>query len=274
MQRLAKDKLYNMTVAEQDSFLPYLRLQWLLLLLIATLALTSGYYALDNAWERAYSLRWLILAMAGSGYVLWSVWEGLAHNHHPSERRLFTGLGLANYVTVLRGLMIAAALGFCLSPMPPGRLAWAPAVLYTLAAISDLLDGYLARSKGRITRLGEILDMRFDGLGVLIASILAFQYGKVPAIYLLVGLARYLFLGGIWLRSQLGYNVYNLPKSPSRRTLAGIQMVFLFSVLWPISAPPATSILAILIAIPFLLGFLRDWLSVSGALRAPRDERT
>ncbi len=60
----------------------------------------------------------------------------------------------------------------------------------------DLLDGYVARVTRRESRLGAILDMEFDGLGILIASAVAVQYDKIPAWYLLLGVARLLFVAG------------------------------------------------------------------------------
>lgn len=269
MQNLNKENLYNTGTYSASLTEPILRLRmrWVLLAYLWVIALISGYAGLSLVWEANYSLRWLVLTAMGSGYILWSVWINLIDNHHPDEKHIHTNLGAANYVTILRGLMIAAAFGFLSSPTPPGRLAWAPALLYTLAALSDLLDGYIARLTRNVTQLGETLDMRFDGLGVLIAALLAVQYGKAPAIYLLVGLARYIFLAGIWLRRQMGYKVYNLPASPMRRILAGAQMVFLFIMLWPIITPAVTSILAYLFAVPFLFGFVRDWCTVSGIFR-------
>lgn len=283
MQNLTRENLYNKITYRDSqgdctypvwaSTIPHkqeagpiqrLRMRWVVLAFFSAIALVTGYAGLSLVWEAHYSLRWLVLTAMGSGYILRSVWISLIDNHHPDERHIHTNLGAANYVTILRGLMIAAAFGFLSSPTPPGRLAWAPALLYTLAALCDLLDGYVARLTRNVTQLGETLDMRFDGLGVLIAALLAVQYGKVPAVYLLVGLARYIFLAGIWLRRQMGYKVYNLPASPMRRILAGVQMVFLFTMLWPIITPAVTSILAYFFAVPFLFGFVRDWYIVSG----------
>ncbi|MCZ7668816.1 MAG: hypothetical protein M5U34_17250 [Chloroflexi bacterium] len=44
--------------------------------------------------------------------------------------------------------------------------------------------------------------MEFDGLGILLVSLLAVWYGQLPGWYLLIGLARYFFVFGLWLRQK------------------------------------------------------------------------
>jgi CDP-diacylglycerol--glycerol-3-phosphate 3-phosphatidyltransferase len=227
----------------------------------------GGYKLLSTQWQIAYAARWLILSGSVCLYLQWSLWRGLKYNSRPGEDHLLATFGPGNNLTILRALMIAALAGFLTSPRPEGWLAWLPGVLYTLAALIDLFDGYMARLTNHTTRLGEMLDMRFDGLGVLIAALLIVQYGQVPFWYLLVAVARYIFLAGTWLRKGLGKPVYDLPPSLSRRPLAGVQMGFMAVMLWPLFSPPITYLAATLFAIPFLVGFSWDWLVVSGAIK-------
>ncbi len=204
-----------------------LKRRWALVAIISALFLLSGFSLLQGSWQVAYARQWLFQASLGLLYLLWVLWRGLEHNYRVGESHLLPGLGIANITTLLRGVLIASLLGFLLLPWPPGWLAWIPAGLYTLAVLADFLDGFLARITQRVTRLGEILDMSFDGLGVLAASLLAIQYNQVPAWYLLVALARYLFLAGIWLRRRRGLPVHELQPSVRRRAFAGVQMGFL-----------------------------------------------
>lgn len=46
------------------------------------------------------------------------------------------------------------------------------------------------------TRLGEMLDLELDSLGVLVAAMLAVSYGQVSAWYLLVGSESAVLLNG------------------------------------------------------------------------------
>lgn len=227
----------------------------------------TAFITLASTWQASYTLRWAALAGPGVVYLLWLVWRGLPENRRPGQAELLHRLGPGNLLTWLRGLWIAWLAGFLFLPRPDGWLAWLPGLLYLPAALADILDGYLARRTGMLTRLGEQLDLRLDGLGVLLASALAVQYGQVPAWYLLVGLARYLFLAGIWLLGRLGRPVYDLPPSANRRRLAGLQMAFLGASLTTLFAPPHTILAAYLFGLLFLAGFVRDWLAVSGVFR-------
>ncbi|MBK8047175.1 MAG: CDP-alcohol phosphatidyltransferase family protein [Anaerolineales bacterium] len=158
--------------------------------------------------------------------------------------------------------------GFLFGPTPTGLLAWAPAILYTMERLIDFADGYVARVTRRETRLGEILDIEFDGLGILVAVALGIQYGKLPFWYLLLGLGRQLFILGIWLRERSGKPVFPLPPSDNRRVIAGFQTGFITVVLWPIWTAQITLLASYVFAIPLIFSFGRDWLVVSGVLDA------
>lgn len=145
--------------------------------------------------------------------------------------------------------------------------------LYTAAVLVDAVDGVLARLTNHATRLGEILDMCFDGLGMLAATALIVQYGQAPAWYILIGLARYLFLFGIWLRERLGKINYPMPASVRRRWMAAVQMGFVSVILWPVFSPPETHVIAIFFGLPLLIGFVWDWLYVSGVITLETPQR-
>lgn len=260
----------NLLPSPKNRALARLRLRWWCMLVLSGLVLAGGFFFLRSAWPGQepgrYALMWLALSAGVLAYQLWVLWRGLPANHRLGKRQLLPYLGPGNRMTLARGVLVACLAGFLLLPPPSSWVAWIPGLLYLLADIADFLDGYIAHRSHHLTRLGEILDMSFDGLGVLVAALLAVRYGQLPAWYLSVALARYLFLGGLWLRRRLGLPLYVLPPSASRRMFAGLQMGFIAFALLPIFSPPATSIAAVLFAIPFLAGFLRDWLLASGAL--------
>lgn len=246
-----------------------LRREWVGVTLASGLYLLGGYLFLDSYWQPGSSnaLRWLAWTSLALAYQLWVLWQNLSFNHRIGVSELLPNLGAGNLMTLGRGMLVAGLIGFLFAPWPEGWLVWVPAALYTLADAADYLDGYLARIHNQSTRLGEILDMSFDGVGVLAASLLGIQYGQLPAWYLIVGLARYIFLFGEWLRRRKGLPVYELPPNASRRAFAGAQMGFIAFTLWPIFGPPGTHIAAVIFATPFLAGFLRDWLIASGVIR-------
>lgn len=210
--------------------------------------------------------RWLALSGVVLAYALWILWRNLSANHRYDETKLLPTLGPGNGLTLVRGLCIGLLAGFLFGPWPPGALAWVIVLLYTLTDIADYFDGYLARRANHVTPLGGVLDMEFDGLGTLIVILLAVSFGQLPWWYLGLGLARYLFVFGIWLRRRLGRPIYDMAHSNHRRVFAGLQMGFLSVVLWPILPRPMAVISGSLFAAATGLGFLRDWLVVSGVI--------
>ena len=189
-------------------------------------------------------------------------------------------LGAATAVTLGRGALLSALAGFVLLPSAglAGALAWVPGLLYTAAALSDLLDGYLARRWGQESALGAALDVALDALGLLVGPVVAVALGKLPPWYLLVGATYYLFHGGLWLRGRLGLPVTLERLRPSRltRMYAGYQMGLVATVLFPVVGPPGTWIAATAFMAPNLTLFARDWLVTTGRLdpaHAPRYQR-
>jgi CDP-diacylglycerol--glycerol-3-phosphate 3-phosphatidyltransferase len=243
-----------------------LRRRWWLMASLYAPLLLLGYQLLRTEWHLAYAWRWAVMAAGVLAYELWLLWRGLKDNRLQGRSTLLPTLGAGNVLTLLRGLALGLLAGFLFSPWPPGRLAWMPALLYTLAIIADYLDGYLARITHRATVLGESLDIEFDALGMLIAISLAVHYDQLPWWYLLLGLSRYLFLLGIWWRKRQGKPVYDLPPSAQRRIVAGFQMCFMSVILWPIVNPPLTTLAGLIFAIPFVASFVRDWFVVSGRI--------
>ncbi len=72
------------------------------------------------------------------------------------------GLNLPNIITVARILVCPVIFMLALSESTSARF-WA-FVLFVIAAVSDLWDGYLARKHGWITDLGKLLDPIADKL--------------------------------------------------------------------------------------------------------------
>ena len=188
-----------------NNILNGLRLRWGIFVALSAGFAILGYLVLRLAWTPENALRWLILASSVLVYQSAVLGRNLDKNHRAGEAALLPGLGPGNLMTLLRGFLVAGLVGFLFSPRPQGWLIWAPGILYSLADFADFLDGFLARRTNQATRLGEVLDISFDGLGVLAAALLAVQYGQVPIWYLSVAVARYVYLAGIgFLKSRAG----------------------------------------------------------------------
>ena len=177
-------------------------------------------------------------------------------------------LGYGNILTLVRGVVVGLLAGFIGLPRPLGWLAWLPAFLYTIGAITDHLDGYIARITDHVTGLGETLDMEFDVIGIFAAVLLAISYGQLPYWYLVIGFARELYLLGHWVLRRRGQPIYDLTPSADRRLIAGMQMGFLSVILWPLLTAPVTTVAAVMFAIPMVVSFGRDWLITTGVTSA------
>jgi CDP-diacylglycerol--glycerol-3-phosphate 3-phosphatidyltransferase len=213
-----------------------------------------------DAWQ------WLLFSGGIWAYVCWQLWQRLELNRASENAMPYPRLGLANHLTLLRGGLIALTGGFLLQPQPSGLLAWAPGVLYTIAAILDRLDGFVARSSKQTSLLGSELDTAYDALGLLVAPLLAVSYGKVHWSFLLVSAAYYIFVWGLYWRRTRQLPVYPLLPSALRRTLAGFQMGFVALILLPCFYAPFTAIVGLAFMLPILLGFMVDWFVVSGRI--------
>ena len=137
-------------------------------------------------------------------------------------------------------------------------------MLFAAAAGLDAVDGWIARSTDSESAFGARLDMEVDALTVLFGTLFVVREAFVPAIFLVVGVARYLFVFGIWLRTQRGQPVYELPPSQLRKLLGGLAMSTIWVALLPAVPASVSRPLALVVLAPFVVNFSRDWLAVSG----------
>ncbi|MDT8398631.1 MAG: CDP-alcohol phosphatidyltransferase family protein [Pseudomonadales bacterium] len=230
--------------------------------------LLLAFFGLGLAGRWLAAGQWLLQAGLLWGFVCRHSMQRLSLNRADIGSPLYASLGWGNRLTILRGGLIACTGGFLFQSANASVSLWIPAVLYTLAAIIDRLDGFVARRSGQPSLLGEELDTAFDAFGMVVAPLLAVWLGKVGWIYLLVSVAYYLFQWGLERRRKRGLPVYPLVPNSLRRTLAGFQMGFLAVALWPPVHPPVTAIAGIAFMLPLLSGFVVDWGLVSGRIQA------
>ncbi len=227
---------------------------------IAVTAVAIGYL-----WEHSANAEgaacWLVLSGAGIFSLIFYARRHLDENRPSPQASLYPRLGAANWLTLTRGIALMLLLGFLCPHVGAG---WAPALLYSFVALSDWWDGFIARSTGSASLFGKNLDLHLDGLGVLIASMLAVTLGRLPWWYITVGLARYILLGWEWLLRLSGRAPKPLPPDPNRRAAAGLMMAFLAASLYPIFSPKGLEIIGLWFFLPFMGGFVRDGLSVAG----------
>jgi CDP-diacylglycerol--glycerol-3-phosphate 3-phosphatidyltransferase len=151
-------------------------------------------------------------------------------------------------------------------PSAAGWIIWLPALLYLAIGCGDFCDGLVARLTRTESLLGKRLDTSMDALGLLIASAAAVFLKRLPPAFLLVGLSYYLFQLGLTYRRFRGKILRSIKDRPFGRAMAGIHMGFVGLALIPTLSATLLKHAAMLFMMPLLLGFVWDWLVVTGRL--------
>jgi uncharacterized protein (TIRG00374 family) len=215
-------------------------------------------------------LQGLLAAAPVLGVVHWVMWKCLAAYSPPDHHRLFLGLGAASMITVSRGWLISVLAGIALiASGKPGKaewIIWLPGLCYLAIGCGDFLDGLVARLTRTESLLGKRLDISMDALGLLVASAAAVFLKRLPPAFLLVGLSYYLFHLGLTHRRFRGKTVRPLPDRPFGRAMAGVHMGFVGLALIPAFSETLLKHAAMLFMLPFLFGFVWDWLVMTGRL--------
>jgi len=92
------------------------------------------------------------------------------------ERERFWNL--PNSITALRMLAVPVLLVLPLWPGPTGSrvVAW----IFIVAAVTDIVDGWLARRGQQVTQIGQLLDPLADKLLVTTSLIVLLSVGRIP----------------------------------------------------------------------------------------------
>ena len=109
-----------------------------------------------------------------------------------AKREIFN---LPNIITLIRISVVPFL--FILLTEPGEFWSLLLAILFALASITDMLDGYLARKYNMITTMGKFLDPLADKLIVNTAMILMIPIGRIPAWIVAVTIIRDLIVDGI-----------------------------------------------------------------------------
>lgn len=114
-------------------------------------------------------------------------------------------INLPNKLTILRILLVPVIL-ILLLPIYPGKMLLplpvevsriVAAVIFVLAALTDMLDGIIARKTNCVTTLGKFLDPIADKLLVLSSLIALVQLREISAWAVVIIIAREFIVTGI-----------------------------------------------------------------------------
>ena len=104
-----------------------------------------------------------------------------------------------NKLTLLRVIMVPFFVFFMLSDIAGSASKWIALVLFVVASLTDLLDGYLARRDHLVTNFGKFMDPLADKLLVCSALICFVELGRLPAWMVIIIIAREFIISGFRL---------------------------------------------------------------------------
>jgi CDP-diacylglycerol--glycerol-3-phosphate 3-phosphatidyltransferase len=162
---------------------------------------------------------------------------------------------LPNQLTLARIAAVPLIVFLIVTAWEPFR--WLALLLYIAAALTDWLDGFLARRMNVSSDLGKMLDPIADKL-LVGALLITFAYTRdlgaldlIPAIAILM---REIFIAG--LREYLGNRAVSVPVSLLAKWKTTIQLVALGAIL---AAPMLLGLTGIAIALLWVAGALTLW---------------
>lgn len=111
-----------------------------------------------------------------------------------------------NSLTILRIAMIPVFVGLFYMPadmMPLERANVLATIVFVLAAITDLLDGYLARRLNQTSNFGAFLDPVADKLMVVAALVVLVDFERVNAVIAFIIIGREITISALreWMAS-------------------------------------------------------------------------
>ncbi len=104
-------------------------------------------------------------------------------------------MNLANKITIARIFSIPIFMVFLLVKVPYGNNI--AALIFIIAALTDSLDGYIARSRNQVTKFGKFMDPLADKLLVSAALISLVELDKVSAWIAIIIIAREFAITGL-----------------------------------------------------------------------------
>lgn len=95
------------------------------------------------------------------------------------------------------GRILSLPLIIVLASFPGRGFGIAAAVVFSLAAITDFLDGYIARKTGQVSEFGKLIDPIADKIIVAAAFIMLVHLGRAPAWIVALIISREFAISGL-----------------------------------------------------------------------------
>ena len=139
------------------------------------------------------------------------------------------------------------------STVPDNRL-WG-GVIMAIAALTDKLDGVLARRLDEVTEWGKVLDPLADKIAVAVAAIVLLLLHAIPLWLVIVVVVRdvMILLGGVYLKTQRGIV---LQSNEVGKWAVGIMSLMLFLMVLGIQSVATDILIAAVVVLLFISSVL------------------
>jgi CDP-diacylglycerol---glycerol-3-phosphate 3-phosphatidyltransferase len=170
-------------------------------------------------------------------------------------------VNLPNTLTLLRIFLVPLVVVLLLTRTHGGLLLGT--VVFALGVSTDYLDGYLARRRNQVTKLGILLDPIADKLLTAAAFIALVEMKAVPAWMVMIIIGRDMVVTG--LRNIAASREFLMPASWLGKGKMVIQVIAIFLLLsaqrWPILRLPGIVVLwlAVVVAVVSAMDYIRTF---------------
>ena len=134
-----------------------------------------------------------------------------------------------NQLTLLRMAFVPFVVGLMMLRTPQWDVVGG--IAFTIAAITDYFDGYLARSRKQETVYGKLLDPLADKFLVASSLIILESLGRIPPVVVILLICREMAITG--LRALASAEGVIIAASRSAKWKTGTQMVAIPLITWP-----------------------------------------
>jgi len=135
---------------------------------------------------------------------------------------------ISNILSLSRVLLILP-LAYCLLADVQNKRTWA-ALIIVAAALTDFLDGYVARLRHEVSEVGKIIDPLADKLCIGAVALILLWAGDLSLWYVLVVVLRDLLIlfGGVYIRRKK--KIIAQSNWPGKFAASSVALVLLLSV--------------------------------------------
>jgi len=184
-------------------------------------------------------------------------------------------MNLPTWITISR--LFGLPFIFYLLEYPTPTSRWLGMTIFLIVAITDWLDGYLARKLNQVTDLGKFLDPLVDKLLILGVLLILIQLGEVPAWGVFLILARELAIAGWRVNPNLtgsnsisGANIWGKLKTVT-------QIVAIALLIAPLPSPwdlIASVIFWLAVILTLISGVIYIWPQVAASISSSKEKST